>query len=573
MNLENISPVNFVNYPSGDPVSLQRSPGQIGAPSVSTAPGATFSQTTPTTSNGTLKHVGTTIESKGLITTHSPWIFIVGIIAGILIVLLIVALMFAIFVKEDLDFPDIDFVVADNEINDTTGSSANGIVKLNNGALYLDSASCSAGPTREWTIGQSITFNTCDCLDPFFGTECFRESYVDTYTSIGTPAQSNIVASFGSTQIVDRLSFPFTKNPGRLSDEDEPPTTEIICTKLCDQDQSCLGVWWTQAEPPLFGMDQPNPNQKPTCQLIRDQVVVKPGTNIPYSSNMDSVLYLKKDVEPEFKDRVFVYQGQKPLRYWTVDAYSSPFGDNQSQTMFNRQLVKFNWSPQIVINSTGCDMSMDSNCPWGRTWYGFFSNQMINLTDNSLLKELIDMFNSTSKSNITVRGREYVVVGPKQTQLIFPSAWSELWGVFVNPTTIPNLSLPEININTTSRVDFDEIELFDGAILNPADNMAGMIITRNQAVDTLDLNTSSFPLSGEGKFIVVKIGDRLEIISTDQKYHDLVSTTSEWYITNNPINFDVANPFRASLSFNQPGIYYLKDRMHPRIVRLIIQVT
>ena len=129
--------------------------------------------------------------------------------------------------------------------------------------------SCLAGPTREWTTGQSITFNTCDCLDPFFGPECFRESYVDTYTSIGTPSQDNIIATFSDPQTVDRLSFPFTGNPGRLPDDEESLVPEIICTQLCDQDRTCLGVWWTQAEPPLFGIQQ-SESEKPKCQLISD---------------------------------------------------------------------------------------------------------------------------------------------------------------------------------------------------------------------------------------------------------------------------------------------------------------
>lgn len=568
MNLENVNPVSFVNYPSTDAAISPQISAQT-APSLNSQPVTT--QIASTTPGGTLKHVGTTVETKGLTTAHSPWIFIVGIIAGIIIILLIVALMFAIFVEENLDFPDIEFVVIDDEINDTTGSSENGTVKLNNGAAYLDSASCSAGPTREWTTGQSITFNTCDCLKPFFGPECFRESYIDTYTSIGTPAQSNIVATFGQTQIVDRLSFPFTGNPGRLPDEDESPISEIICTKLCDQDQSCLGVWWTQAEPPLFGIDLPV-NQKARCQLISDQIVVKPGTNIPYSSTVDSVLYLKKDVEPEFKDRVFVYQGQKPLRYWTVDRYSSPFGDNQSQTMFNKQLVRFDWSPQIVINATGCDLSMNQSCPWGRTWYGLFSNRIINVTNNSLLKELIDKFNSNNQSAVTINGQEYVVVGPEQTRLIFPPNWGELWGVFVDPSTIPNLLLPEIRTNATVNTRMDNI-LLDETIDDSTDNMTGMRITQNQIVDTLDLNTLSFSQFGEGKVTTIRVGDRLEIISTDQKYHDLVSTNSEWYITNGPINLGVANPFHTHISFSRPGTYYLKDRMHPQIVRLIVRVN
>ena len=570
MNLENvnpINPINFVNYPSA---------GTVVSPQVSGQPTSGLNNQPvvtqiPTTSGGTLKHVGTTVETKGLTTEYSPWMFIVGIVAGIIIILLIVALMFAIIARENLDFPDVEFIVIDDEINDTTGSSADGTVKFNNGAAYLDSVSCLAGPTREWTTGQSITFNTCDCLDPFFGTECFRESYIDTYTSIGTPAQSNIIATFGQTQTVDRLSFPFTENPGILPDEDESPVPEIICTKLCDQDQSCLGVWWTQAEPPLFGID--SPNQKPRCQLISDQVVVKPGTNIPYSSTVDSVLYLKKDVKPEFKDRVFVHQGQNPLRYWTVDRYSSPFGDNQSQTMFNRQLVKFNWSPQAVINSTGCDLSMNSSCPWGRTWYGFFSNRIINVTNDSLLKELIDKFNTNGQSTITINGQEYVVVGPKQTQLIFPPTWGELWGVFVDPSTIPNLSLPEIRVNTTVNTSFMSNEFFDQTVYDSSDNTTGMRISQNQIVDTLDLNTFSFSQSGEGKITTIKVRDRLEIISTDQKYHDLASTNSEWYITNDPINLGVANPFHTHISFSQPGTYYLKDRMHPQIVRLIVQVN
>ncbi len=569
MNPENISAVNFTNYPTG---SLAASPLPISVPptapviSVPTSTNA-LQTSTPGVSTGTLKHDGYIVESKGVISSHSPWIFIIGIVVGIIIILLIVALIFSVFVKENGDFPDINTVIIDDEINDTTGSSADGTVKLNNGIAYQDMASCLAGPTREWTTGQSITFNTCDCLDPFFDSECFRESYSDTYTSIGTPAQTNIIATFSNPQTIDRLSFPFTVNPGRLPDEDELLIPETICTKLCDQDRTCLGVWWIQAEPPLFGIDQPE-LQKPKCQLISDQVVVKPGTNIPYSSSVDSILYLKKNIDPEFKDRVFVYQGQKPLRYWTADSYSSPFGDNQSQTMFNRQLIKFNWRPEVVINVTGCDLSMNSNCPWGKTWYGFFSNQMINLTDNSLLKELIDISNLGNTNTINIRGQEYVVVRPKQTQLAFPTAWRELWGAFVDPSTIPGIPLS--NISVSSDVSITNVTpILNNTIFDSLD-----VTSRTSSnLKTVNLNTVTFPWTGEGKIIIIRVGDRIEIASTDRNYHDLVSTDSEWFIIGNPINLGVANPFQTTITFSRSGTYHLKDRMNPRIVRLTIQVN
>ena len=566
MDPENIGAVNFVNYPAENVASSQFPISRTVTTPITSAPTSITQTSMPTVSQGTLKHSGYIVESKGIFSSHSPWIFIIGIIIAIIIILLIVALVFSIFVRENTDFPDINALIIDDEINDTTGSSSNGTVKLDNGTAYRDMPSCLAGPTREWTTGQSITFNTCDCLDPFFGPECFRESYVDTYTSIGTPSQDNIIATFSDPQTVDRLSFPFTGNPGRLPDDEESLVPEIICTQLCDQDRTCLGVWWTQAEPPLFGIQQ-SESEKPKCQLISDQVVVKPGTNIPYSSTVDSVLYLKKNVEPEFKDRVFVHRGQNPLRYWTADSYRSPFGDNRSQTMFDRQLIKFNWTPEVVINTTGCEMNRDSNCPWGQTWYGFFSDRIINLTDNSLLKELIDKSVSGDMGAINIRGQEYVVVRPGQTQLIFPASWRELWGAFVDPSTIPGVLA---NIITTPDISItDNMMSFDSS--NP--NLINLGNMQNQVMEIVNLNTNTFPRTGEGKMVTIRVGERIEIISTDQKYHDLVSTDSEWYITNTPINLGVANPFQAIITFGESGTFYLKDRINPQIARLIIHVN
>lgn len=556
---------------------------------------------------------GYLVEAESALSRDSPWLVIFGIIIGIIIIALIVIFMFFVFIDESVEFPNIETVFIDNEINDTTGASSDGSFELANGTAYRDMSSCLAGPTREWSSGTSITFNTCDCLDPFFGPECFREAYNDKYTSIGTPSQSNIIATFSSPQTADRLSFPFAGEPGRLPDDEEIPTGEIICTQLCDQDQECLGVWWIQADPPNLGIGQ-SEAEKPKCQLISGEVVVRPGTNIPYSPAMDSVLYMKGDVDPQFKDRVFVYQGAKPLRYWTVDSFSSPFGDNRSQTMFNRQLIKFDWTPQIVINSTGCLNSADVNCPFGQTWFGFFSNRSIDLTNNNLLRELINM---ASSGVITVDGQEYVVVRPGQTQLAFPASWKELWGAFVDPSTIPgmNAAMNTAMFNNVSMLNQDVQIINSGVNLDITvsprrnqyssyshqGNIYGQTITstptynrssrlpstirRNRiqstgspqkkslsTIHTVNWSSFSFSSSGEGKDINIRVHDLIRIRSIDDDYHDVVSTDSEWYITNFPINIGVDSPLDITIPFNSPGTFYLKDRMNPRTVRLIVRV-
>ena len=70
----------------------------------------------------------------------------------------------------------------------------------------------------------------------------------------------------------------------------------------------------------------------------------------------------------------------------------------------------------------------------------------------------------------------------------------------------------------------------------------------------------------------ITLGDRVQFKSTDNSYHDLVSTDSNWYTTNNPVSVPVSSNLDITINFDRLGDYYFKDRINPLSMKMIIQV-
>ena len=481
------------------------------------------------------------------------------------------------------------------------------------------------GPTREWITTSQQKQTNCECISPFFGGKCFRESYIDTYTAVGNPAEYNIEITIIDEETVDRLSFPFHQDPGQLPTGVEPSIDEILCTNLCDQREDCIGIVLKQGDPPDFGIDQgvstssENKNQKPKCTLLSNQVVVKPGKNIPYSINQDATLYLKSDQDPVFKDRVFVYAGVKPLRYWLVDEFRN--FESQSRAMYKNQLIQFDWTPQFLINNTGCtdrdgrpcvdmdnrmdvgmdvgmDMGMGMGTTLGSKRYHYHNNEFDNswkceqCRRSHYYKEChhrrhnrhrqsprrccpygsswIGIFSSQQiplsvsqlMDIINMTGSfnpdDFVIIRKTgTTRLTFPSTWKELWGVFIKTDDLKNGVSPPPPPPPSEPPPPPPSE--------PPPPPSDII--------NVTWNLVSFPSVGSGNVLSINAGDTAIFTSSDGLFHDLTSTNSTWNVTATPFDFPIANPFMTTITFNMSGTFYVKCRVHPNQMRLQINVS
>ena len=239
------------------------------------------------------------------------------------------------------------------------------------------------------TLNSATPF--CDCVSPFFGRDCYRESYSDSYIAIGSPSSGDVTLEVISTADVDRFSFPFDNGTG------------TTCTGLCDMDQSCIGVIYNQAQEPDFGMDG---GAKPMCSLLSGYVTVNPSRNIPYTTQEDSSLYVKSTNSLKFTDRVFLYSGELPLRYWVSDRYNDSKGNRVFVSYVGVQ-YHLDFVPINVVSSN---------------LTGVFSNKEIPM-DN-----IVDIVNGGTNS-------DYLVVPPGQTVLNIPSSWTRPRTVWVEHDT------------------------------------------------------------------------------------------------------------------------------------------
>ena len=279
-------------------------------------------------------------------------------------------------------------------VDDPVGASTDGNFTLaDDGQAYTDAAACKSAVTTIWD--QQTAQVHCICANPFFGFNCFRESYDITYFAVGNPSDSDVTVTVIDTVSADRLSFPFVN-----SDLSGNP---VICTQLCDSDVTCTGILWDPPDPPTMGTQQ---NGEGICTLLSGDVIVNPDRNIPYDINVDSTLYLKGgDENLIFTDRVFLYSGTLPSRYYLRDGVSTDAG-GQITPIFEEIVTKLTFIPTTQLNTANLT--------------GIFSDALI--TDEQIAQ--IELGNTPSN------GQQFFIVNPDTIDLpVF--GVSQLWVVYV----------------------------------------------------------------------------------------------------------------------------------------------
>lgn len=441
------------------------------------------------------------------------WVILIGVVV---VGLLGVLIWYVLRAEGDDPFPPPPDTVG-NPFTSTIGASDNGVVKDKNGDFYTDAVACRKGPSRRWGYKTESAAPVCMCVAPFFGSSCDRESYSDKYTAIGDPAADAINTTVISQQSVDRMSFPLSS-----PDQEDSNMSHTLCTGLCDSDVTCIGVIYRQGAPPDFGIGS---LEKPECELLSGNVKVIPNNNIPYSIDKDSTLYLKQEQLTgagaiQFLDRVFMYKGQLPLRYWLTDRYSENEGGIRTWAGYNGAQYNLDFIPSNVVN--------DAN------FTGVFANEEIPLSN---LKEIIEG-GTTSK---------YIIVPPGQSEISLPSSWTRPYVVWTDADSLGvamTVSLPEsstpgvVSIRSRTR----------------GVSKRKHIIDWNRGEDLSD--------------IAIKAGDVLVFKATDKLFHGLTVIYK-----GKDRSYPVSSNLRQEITFKNKGTYTVKDRIYPSTMTMLVQVT
>lgn len=179
------------------------------------------------------------------------------------------------------------------------------------GTAFKNQSECLSNENTKWENG------VCSCTGAFFGPRCKLEKHSSKYFSVGIIDESSAGLNILATTTSNGKSF----NDGS-------------CSTLCDDNALCSGFIYH------------HPNQ---CTLISGDVTIPKNSNISYSVDSNSTLYLKDIHNVKFDDTVFISSNQWALngRYWL-----NPMTDTYAQ-IIPYNVTKINFYPtHIKINSS-----------------------------------------------------------------------------------------------------------------------------------------------------------------------------------------------------------------------------
>lgn len=318
------------------------------------------------------------------------WILIIGLIIWLIIIAIQSTLR-----PVQIIFPQQPQAINSN--TSTIGASTDGVINVNNGINYSSSTTCNTGPTRNWGPINSNT-SGCRCLPPFYGSNCFQESYNSNYVAVGEPNMNDITLPPTTEYVVDRLSFPWTSNQ-------IPPPVQTICTEACQLDDTCTGVLWQAPSQPDMGTSSPSG----VCTLLHGNLVVNDNATISYRPLEQSTLFLKQNYHagaPWFSNQVFMYNGQLPLRYWLNSTYSSVTG--RMIRLTEGQITTLSFRPRNIINDP--------------LLYGIFNQNTFSQTQAQ----------ETLQRYLLGQDVQPYIVLPPNEQPNFPDTWTLFYGMFIS---------------------------------------------------------------------------------------------------------------------------------------------
>lgn len=269
----------------------------------------------------------------------------------------------------------------DAALNSDVGGTDTGFVTYNNAVNFVTPMLCTIQPHAAWGLDVNTGQSGCYCVRPYFGPSCTREAHTSTYYGAGTPTPQDMTA-LGIPSTAPQLAFAIPT----VSVNGGAAETSLSCTAQCDAMEGCKGVIWASQN---------------RCDLLMTPVEVPAGRTISYSPDTDATLYLKRGIHPQFTDRVFVYTGSLPLRFWVRSPIRTE--GTQLQAIARGEVVKLNFKPTHVLNDTSL--------------VGVFSSQPFAATD-------------IANVNVSDLPPEQFSIQHGSTDLNLPN-WSAYWATYI----------------------------------------------------------------------------------------------------------------------------------------------
>lgn len=256
-----------------------------------------------------------------------PWVTVLIVVFSVLFLLLLI-LSIAFYNKITPPVFPYDEVTTEKtyEIptqNTTLGSSSDGVVYDQlSGTFYRTQDTCQVPGNRQIWVPEYTPTGGCFCLPPFWGAKCDRQAYNENFFAVGQP------------ETVPAPVLIQTKTPYlSFGDKDS-------CTNKCIESSSCSAVSWSDN----------------VCTLYSGPITFK--ETIPFDQFKDSTLYIKGKCNPAigqnagcpvFTDRVIVYRGALPLRYWLYSRYAEDSG--QMVNLPLKTVWAIDFRPDKTINT------------------------------------------------------------------------------------------------------------------------------------------------------------------------------------------------------------------------------
>lgn len=150
-------------------------------------------------------------------------------------------------------------------------------VSLGPDAIATTKQACLATLHAIWTD------DGCICEPPFFGPHCSQEKHDSKFFAVGVPDEENIQITVINQAMAAGKSF-----------------NEESCSSRCQNTSGCNGF--------IYHPDG-------MCTLLEQDVIIPPGTTIPYDPHSDATLYLRSSANLQFQNSVFLGV-IIPARFW-----------------------------------------------------------------------------------------------------------------------------------------------------------------------------------------------------------------------------------------------------------------
>jgi hypothetical protein len=220
------------------------------------------------------------------------------IIFGIIIIAVVVSALVYAYYSNNINVNNsgtLLYVDDTPTMNSNVGSANFAADKTVGESNHLNQSMCSQLSNANW-IGSS-----CICQHPFYGPTCSQEKHSSKYHAAGTPNLRTVTLDIIDEMVCTGKSFD-------INDK----TNSNSCSTRCDNTKNCTGFIYRKSSPT---------DSTGVCSLLRSEVGVEAGATIPYSTTMESTLYMKNLKDLNFHDGIYLSNNEYnfPKRYWLMN--------------------------------------------------------------------------------------------------------------------------------------------------------------------------------------------------------------------------------------------------------------